>query len=241
MAFVCSCFMACSSDDGGSIIGPEPSPADTIEEPEPLSTELRQVLTDGKKFVYGNASTNEIQQTKIVVGDTLCDSKEAKVLRTTNYSSITNSEYDAYSVQYEKSGRIFSQYTQPYPIEDSPSPWTRDGNWCVIVDMLSHVGDKIISVEETVVESKGTIVIMGRTLRAVKVKYLSSYHIYPRDYDYWVEGIGSVYGREPLYSMILPTGRYEIDKALLECYDGDDKIFDYREFDESTYKPGVDW
>ncbi len=77
---------------------------------------------------------------------------------------------------------------------------------------------------------------MGKNRRAVKVFY--PYHrTFEYQYDYWVEGIGPLLGGTPDYyyyyqvNDVLPTGLYgPLYERLLECYDGEDMIYDYREF-----------
>lgn len=90
--------------------------------------------------------------------------------------------------------------------------------------------------------SKGTVVLWGKTRRAAMVKIYR-----PRAgctlYDYWIEGIGPIFGVVPYFADELPTTALVNWKPLyirlLECYDGDEKIYDFRTFSPDRYTPEV--
>ena len=90
-----------------------------------------------------------------------------------------------------------------------------------------------------VIVGRGTVVLQGIERRALKVWASRLEPIY----DYWVEGIGSLYGywaryNDPTASYVDPTWRYD---RILQCYDGDKLIYDYREFRDELYTPIEDY
>ncbi len=102
-------------------------------------------------------------------------------------------------------------------------------------------GDQLITDLDTITTvSRGTVAVMGKLRRAVKI------HIHPSwfwsnhpDSDYWIEGIGSIAHFEPQYYDGHPRNSFrpKMDRILLECWDGDEKIYDYREFQPELYQP----
>ncbi len=92
-------------------------------------------------------------------------------------------------------------------------------------------------VEAYQVIAVGTMVLQGKTRRARELFYhLSPIHNEPY-IDYWVEGIGSLRNRFLSYytGPLWPTHHVEY-MPLIECRDGDDKIYDYREYKPSLFK-----
>lgn len=244
MALMFAISVACSSDENGTEPNPLITPVDTIveSEPEPLSPELRPVLTDGKRWVYGDAASYKVIRDEWVAGDTVYDGLAAKIIGFEDYN-ITDAEKEFYGKEFvlmEQDGKIYQEIR---PMLDglvdktlAPSKDFFRLNW----NLLADPGDIYETFDRIEVESRGTIIIMGKTLRAVKVRYVSSVHSYFINHDYWVEGIGSIVGRTPDYSTVRPSQpnfSHHVNRKLLECYDGETKIFDHKEFDESTYKP----
>lgn len=82
---------------------------------------------------------------------------------------------------------------------------------------------------------------MGKVRRAVKTRATYGFRMEFISEDYWVEGIGSLFGQESSYypqpTFHVPANPYA--KRLRECYDGDKKIYDYREFKPELYIPEV--
>ncbi len=85
--------------------------------------------------------------------------------------------------------------------------------------------------------SRGTITLRGRKLRAAKV-LLSSWLLKDRlRYDYWVEGIGSLFGFIIDQKPIFTTYKYGGFYLLVQCVDENGElIYDYRDFDPDLYE-----
>ena len=85
--------------------------------------------------------------------------------------------------------------------------------------------------------SRGTITLRGKTLRAAKVWTGKRYqHRLP--YDYWVEGIGSLFGLigeyDCVYSSCCSPQPFDL---LIQCVDKNGElIYDYRDFDPDLYE-----
>lgn len=84
-------------------------------------------------------------------------------------------------------------------------------------------------------ESRGTIVLMGKTRRATKMMHLNYLTNKTEFLDYYVEGIGPLFGN-PLHQN-KPQCSARVYHPLLECWDGDEKIYDAREFSHDLYTP----
>lgn len=216
---------SCSSNDST----PEGiEPVEPKVEAEPLSPQLLPYLTDGKKWVIGEPDKpDEWWATSIIRVDSVVSGTEADTIYAPN--------------RFETNGKVYMHLD-----ERSIAGWAAmepgDGDiwnkeWGKILDMTLGVGDTLKCIDRFVVESKGTIVVMGKTRRALKMKYASWGVVYPKDYDFWIEGIGQVYFRYIDYHWPQTTTVKHVKTFLMECYDGDKKIFDINEFDESTFEP----
>lgn len=81
------------------------------------------------------------------------------------------------------------------------------------------------------IESRGTIVLCGKTRRATKV-------VCDDFVDYWVEGIGSLKCTYIQPDYLGGMNAYtHYTHTILECWDGNEKIYDAREFSHSLYTP----
>lgn len=89
------------------------------------------------------------------------------------------------------------------------------------------------------VVGRGTVVVKGKTRRALKVLVDtdSEYRYYPK-FNYWIEGIGSIYKIEPVYRHIY--GSYNV-VYIDKCWDGDELIFDMGEFSEDLFVEEESW
>lgn len=107
-------------------------------------------------------------------------------------------------------------------------------------DVDPEEGGVITSRYTSTIISKGVITLMGKERRAVKV-WSGDEAWAENPYDYWVEGIGPLFGQITNYNTHQPTGIMvffgNLYYRVLECYDGDEKIYDYREFRHELYKP----
>lgn len=83
-------------------------------------------------------------------------------------------------------------------------------------------------------ESRGTIVFQGKTRRATKL--IKDTNGQCEFVDYWVEGIGPLFGFAMKVNKAKPMSVKFVYK-LLECWDGDEKIYDMREFNHDLYTP----
>lgn len=235
MALYAVTFAACDSDEPGGNNDPETP----VEPAEPLTDEIRPVLTDGKKWtcMYMWADTKQNRFDIIncqVYGENTVDGVNVKIIKCVN-----SHDKESFYIQREENGIV----TEEWPNEnDYSQPTESDFLYAYEVNpeegkqFTDHMsGFKIIS--------KGTIVLMGKTRRAVLVKEtrdgIGKHYVY----DLWVEGIGPLFGSKGFYEPALPsTPRYywrPMYVKMLECYDGDEKIYDHSEFSPERYKPEV--
>ena len=214
---------------------------DTIE---PLTEYLRPALTKGKKWIrerkYDKESGEEVYLDTLFLGkDTVFLGRKCQLLVGEKYIEYFNQSFIVpYGAVSEEDGKA---YFLSFDADNT--------DWCVMFDLNVRSADKIKAKTCTIQPlSRGTIVLMGRTRRAVKVKCLRDtqlYHggeTYTYPYDYWVEGIGMLYGHYPMSvyppaQSTFPNDYHPIYYRLRECWDGDEKIYDYREFNDDLYTP----
>lgn len=225
------------NDNPGSRIesGESEEISDPEEEPEPLSTELQPMLVDGRKWVYGH-SNYSFRYSYIIDGEEEFEGIEAKRIYM-SYDRENDTKYnDEFMPAREENGKVYHFNT--FVTGKLPDIVINEKRWNLVYDMNLQTGDEFNTSEEKfIVESRGTIVTMGKTRRALKVKVIGIFVGRP-EYDYWVEGIGSVKYQDPYWSSgDMPTMSLPFDKRLLECWEGNTKIFDYKQFNEQTYKP----
>lgn len=92
--------------------------------------------------------------------------------------------------------------------------------------------DLRMSKYDYLLQSYGTIVLEGKTRRAIRVQREGC-----EDHDYWVEGIGALRGEMEEKPLSWP-GVYEpLYVELLECYEGFEKIYDINHFSDDLYTP----
>lgn len=228
-------------DSGGSdepititpVVDEKPSePSDTFVPPtgpiEPLTDELRAIYSDGKRWVVNEDPIKEKIVTYAVCGDTVFDGYNARV-----YSRLISDkmEYSLSRIIREEGSRVYNVYF----ISNQGLPEFR-----LSYDVDPQQGATYSSTYSTTVISRGVITLMGKERRAAKV--WSGDEVWADNpYDYWVEGIGPLFGQIPNYNTMQPTGIWGIFGnlyyRLLECYDGEEKIYDHREFKHELYKP----
>lgn len=203
---------------------------------EPLPENLRSVLTDGKKWItehaFSTSFVDDYIDTVIVDGDTHYEGYDAKTVKRLRDDG---SEYGVLSVMREEDGKVyqFMDIEGGYDEDFKPLRYRFYG---LQYDLNAQCGDTIGPFYEyVIVVSRGTILLMNKMRRAVKV-YCNFYRG-EYQYDYWVEGIGPLFRGVPDYTIVRPTGHPVKYRRLLECYDGDKKIYDYREFNEDLYSP----
>lgn len=233
MAAVMMTCAACDSEDSDN---PTVPPA---EGPEPLTEYLRPTLSDGKKWIVEkgvfNASTETYTTetyTEYVLKDTIVDGFSAKKIQL----SLGDGNPYGFKVQREEDGMVFTWQLSQEPYYDfyrNVMIWGLDFN-------VNPQGSVTIRTARNnlVTVSRGTITLMGKMRRAVKVWCGSSKDHESSPYEYWVEGIGTLFGHSPIYNPIMPsTPTPKTYTRLLECYDGEQKIYDYREFSDDLYEP----
>lgn len=267
-AMMAVCVAACSDNDADEPTGPDVPPMPPTEQIEPLTDELRPILTEGKRWYVEAGMVSMIYNTDIpaeyIPGNvtytcTVGEDVTAKGLPAKKISVLNN-----------ETGNYWSDNPVPeafYVVNRNlKTPIMREENG--VVYNLCHVGDHGAPADEidpfdkfvvscnivpdqsetypcytygTTIISRGTIVLQGKTRRAVKVWSDGWFFIdFPvaDPYDYWVEGIGSLFGQMPYEAGMYPSQppfMYMDRYRLLECYDGDEKIYDYREFTPELY------
>lgn len=215
---------------------------------EPLTADIRPLLVDGRKWIYGD-SAGHVAYTATIVGDTIFDGGRCKILRRTY-----EPDYEEYftpkvygrlgqhlspAILREDNDTVF-QYTYNYhlsPVDTIMDP-NYDDQWDRGMDLKRNPGEYVIGNRNCLeVESHGTVVVMGKTRRALKAKVVDSFGRDTQDYDYWIEGIGSTEGIVfDFYKGPMPTTVFSFPGILLECWDGDEKIFDWKKFNPADYK-----
>ncbi len=236
----------CGND---STVVPEPGPGPTdsvIEIPgEPLPDYIRPVLTEGKRWVKRSKDkpTSEDYSpnyTVVIAKDTVLRGVTAKKILRVESDGTTSLE----RIALEIDSRVYKFDMVSF----------RPDYDCFPQFYIGFTDFKQIFTPV----SKGIITLQGKQRRCTKV--LVKAHWYSGlDYeatDYWVEGIGPLMGytrnfyNGPFPSSVSPHTQFTINtyyefedqvwpwlNEVLECYDGDEKIYDYREFSPDLYFP----
>lgn len=231
-------FTACGSDDADepAIDNPTDSEGSTptdSEDPfippsgpaEPLTAELRPVLTDGKKWivniVYKDPSRN-FRMTYYTDADTIVNNLPAKKIKWHNDDGAGS---DIFQIAREENGAVYDlQTNREFKLSYDITPQSSETYMSPYFDSITII-------------SRGTITLMGKTRRAVKVW---SHRYEYVNYDYWVEGIGPLWGQISFYQTEMAgeiSRNRQIYTQILECYEGDEKIYDHREFKPELYEP----
>ncbi len=234
LAFICSCSSNSSFTDepNGGRTADDSIAADdsTVIEAEPLTAELRPVLTLGKKWIVirqnpweQSKSCSRITPYEItyeVIGDTLAFGKNCKIVHATNGKLSEN------IVWYEENGKVY----------DVNLGFDKNNQLNNILTLAyTFYPESSDETDRYSILSKGTVVCLGKTRRAVK-----TYTKYSPDHaDYYVEGIGSLRGSCLQYSMEMPSCPVPRCYILQQCYDGDELIYDIKDFSPEKYKEEV--
>lgn len=240
---------------------PEPEPQDSIISDDttvvipdrPTADDMQPVLTKGKRWVRW--STDDLSseayvanQTIIVGGDTLIHSfgymgKETmpngvlakKIVRVNSDGTTTLDR-----IALEAGSKVYK-----YGSDLSQKEFWLDYDcYAVPGSVISDGFYNFVAV------SRGIITLQGKQRRCTKIekKYIHLESLTVT--DYWVEGIGPLWGLTRNFSDIKPTSSRAIPQneefgreswpfysVLLECYDGDELIYDYHEFSPDLYVP----
>lgn len=168
-------------------------------------TESKPFFTDGKCWLYWHHPTIDESYyfTLTVVGDTVVEGKDAKILLRDNlYDGISGLPRTSKEVYLEENGKIFMY---------SPES---EQKFLPLFDFNVRKGDKVN--DRLVVEDVFTPDYLGQPTRFIWFGGTS----------YWIEGIGAnnnlimMYDNEGLF----PTGG--IGSQLLQCFDNGRIIFD---------------
>lgn len=212
-------------DDGN--IGADSSSSETVE---PLTEHIRPTLTDGKMWIDDFPSViddvpGDFRDTTIVSERVSHEGFDASYIRKYQNGKVG----DIYRIYRETEGCVYRYIEMSVGGGDIPMETKK--LWGTLFDVTADCGD-IFGPEETtlgacVVVSKGTIKLQGKLRRAVKV-----FCNYPRNkyqYDIWVEGIGSLFGGDPVHETVWPSTA-KTYRRLRECYENGEKIYDCSEF-----------
>lgn len=223
------------SDNPDEGTGEDPSPFVPPTIVEPLTDYIRPMYTPGKRWVIESNHGDSKCQTNTMeyIGETEVLGYPAKIRAT-----------------FDPNGKIFFEC---YVREDADGTeymyWSYPTNTPGVFESSFKVSFTLTPGENrlyyarffspVVIVGRGTVVLQGIERRALKVWASRLEPIY----DYWVEGIGSLYGywaryNDPTASYVDPTWRYD---RILQCYDGDKLIYDYREFRDELYTPIEDY
>lgn len=210
-----------TGEDSGQFVPP------TIE--EPLTDYIRPIYTPGKRWIIDNNHGEYGQQTITMAytSDTTVLGYPAKI-RTA--LTPAGEVFQRSIVREDADG---TEYTLWPNYLNEPEGWSFKVSFTLTPGENRYYLAKIYS--NIVIIGKGTIVLQGIERRALKIW---ARRLDPQ-YDYWVEGIGSLYGFWAMYddrtvAYADPSWRYD---RILQCYDGDKLIYDYRELRDELYTP----
>lgn len=233
LGIICSCGSNGSlteEPNGGRTNGDDSA---IVDEPEPLTAELRPVLTNGKKWemIYQRPNENYIYCFKLVPTEVVCEVVGDTVAYGENCKKISRirGEYADTVIWHEKGGALYD--VNPQLVDgEGESEWIYDLTFAYT---FFPKDENMTTRYKTL--SKGTVVCMGKTRRAIKVYTQYS----PTNVDYYVEGIGPVYGTCLSWQIVNPSCPNARCYILQKCYDGDELIFDINDFKPETYKEEV--
>lgn len=197
--------------------------------PEPLSAEIRPIFTEGKRWVLRRYSTWSDTSGGTFRFSLKIEKNGTHEGHTVWARSIGDEEWPNPMLwggsYYEDNGMIYRLGN--YSIPGTPNA---QNSWIRAFEVCS---DGVAGYTNINIQSTGTIVLGGKTLRAVRIIAVRMF-CYKSYVDYWVEGIGPL--RDSEYrnvDMKCPGAPYLVE--LLECYDGDEKIYDVKEFSHDLY------
>lgn len=220
---------------------PDPGPFVPPTITEPLSAEVRTEMTIGKRWDYKSfLSDGRINDYSCIVGgETVVECKytdyNAKVL--VSYDNGIADDLNHGSPVWENNGTVYYLQDLDYPgIVAAPGS---DNGWGFAVDHIVNPTEGKIyngSFHDVKLVSRGTVVLQGVERRAVKVERLRGRKGQTK-IDYWVEGIGALFGLRVDYDYVMPCDfwGYVIETRIMKCYDGDKLIYDYNEWREELY------
>lgn len=202
---------------------------DEYKDPEPLTAELRPVLTAGKRWIKQSIYAPGCERFS-ETWTALC-SPNGNISGRDTWAIYREGDEHVYGnpewcYAEDKDGSVYQRGS----FEDD-DPWTFDKIYFFDPNVELPGKSKIF------VQSRGTIVLEGMTRRALRVKF----SLIESGYDYWVEGIGPLNGSIIDYRTIFPScppGTHEGAPKyvkVLECYDGSMKIFDVANFSDDLY------
>lgn len=183
---------------------------------QPLTEYLRPILTEGKRWksitVYDEEARPEYSDytTWSAVGkDTIVDGRVANIIY---FDGVVESP--SVTLMRESDGRV-----------DYASGIYKgsDATWLYLFNVNAQSGDSVVGTCKVVPLSRGVITLMGHERRAVKALCVVDHKLYAESgrairFDYWVEGIGMLFGHFPRTSWVMTSPWYfPIYNKLLEC------------------------
>lgn len=201
---------------------------------EPLSAEVRPILTENKQWIYYNCF-NEPGHSDY----------KTQAIKFGLQRLPENNEYSDSGIVY-LGDRAFREREDGWLEYYDVLACDESLAWAPLCKIPAEKSDSIVSICQSMYPiSQGTITLMGKTRRCVKVwcarnmdwRYMF-WDSFISPYNYWVEGIGMLYIHYTTNSNIRSGfNGYPVYQQLLQCWDGDEKIYDYREFSDDLYKP----
>lgn len=203
---------------------------------EPLTAEHRPVFTKGKKWLVwskcymSRTSLNEIicydESSSNENGDKWVHADSGMWKDVPLYFKEEGSR-----VYYAKRDKVINgKYTYTYSLCYDSYLHKLDYD-----DYYFEKNGKYPDPDFSFILSRGVITLCGKTRRATKVIYTG---IEGCPVDYWVEGIGPLLRVPTNLTISEYFNAYTIYwHTLLECWDGDNKIYDAREFSDDLYTP----
>lgn len=203
-------------------------PEEEYNEPEPLSDEIRPIYTENKSWVCRSVYAPGYEVFS----------------KTWTAICIPNGKFDGYDTWYTcNPGEIYVYYDPECVREENGSVYihmddydreTATSHWEFKILYSINPVAEITDHYKNLIQSRGTIVVEGKTRRALRV--INSH----TKYDYWVEGIGPIRGTSINYGPIpsCPPGMVRdcpLYVEIVECYEGEEKIFDINNFSDDLY------
>ncbi|MDE5685325.1 MAG: hypothetical protein K2I26_02080, partial [Paramuribaculum sp.] len=205
----------------------------------PLSENFRPIYVDGRRWsrvmVWEKQTRDNRYYTEEVTGNVDLDVAIAKKLR--HRPDFYPDLYDTWDYLVEDGGIVYEGCPGElyYFNGELKRHWSLKTLYDVFPSESNELTSRLCAVQAKII-SRGIMTLRGRQLRAAKVKIDKL--MYNRiQYDYWVEGIGSLFGfiidNNPIYTMFT-GGRFDL---LVQCVDKNGQlIYDYRDFDPDLYE-----
>lgn len=175
---------------------------------------LDPVFKDGKVWEIRSVLVNKSEMptfSRVVTGDTIVNNRFCKKLeRLENGEIVPNSA----QIWYEEDNRIYSNTSSPDRL---------------YYDLGADVGDEYPWMKSDVLEVRH-VTVCGVERRVVE--FYRTYRENLEDRDYWIEGVGPVYG-SVCAGLPRPGFSDLLHHEIVACYEDGRKIFDLEEFEQT--------